>query len=96
MLAQSVAGGDQLSNVYQSIIPLIYKPFEYEERQKDKKDREQKLQDYKARMNSDDVGLKSQPRKSSTVVDNSHKKKDDNIKSEPKEENDKSDENVAQ
>ena len=65
-------------------------------READKKDREQKLQDYKARMNSDDVGLKSQPRKSSTVVDNSHKKKDDNIKSEPKEENDKSDENVAQ
>ena len=60
-------------------------------READKKDREQKLQDYKAQMNNDDTRLKSQPRKSSTVVENSQKKKEDKIEGEPKEENDKSD-----
>ena len=46
-------------------------------READKKEREKKLKDYQDKINATDNGLKSQPRKSSTVVEDSGKAEND-------------------
>ena len=54
-------------------------------READKKEREKKLKDYQDKINTTDSGLKSQPRKSSTVVEDSGKTEKDNKEKNEKE-----------
>jgi len=54
-------------------------------READKKEREKKLKDYQDKINTTDSGLKSQPRKSSTVVEDSGKTEKENKEKNEKE-----------
>ena len=65
-------------------------------READKKDREKKLKDYQDKINTADNGLKSQPRKSSTIVEDSDKTENNNTEKNEEQEDDKTDVNVGQ
>ncbi len=64
-------------------------------READKKEREQRLDEYKKRMNTPDSELKSQPRKA-TVTNDGLKEKDEKLSEGKKKKSDKPDENITQ